>query len=72
MTYTNTLNLNIAGTEKGMIEKITQDVMIYIDGEPDYVGPDFVIKANDTKGIAIFREFAVKMAAHYKSLNPTQ
>lgn len=68
--YTNDLHLQIAGTEKGMIEKITQDVMIYIDSEPDYVGPDFVIKASDKVGIKIFREFAAKMAAHYKSLNP--
>ena len=43
-------------------------VMVYMNADPDYAGPDFIIDENDKQGIAIFREFAAKMAAHYKSL----
>lgn len=43
-------------------------VSVYICTNPDDVGPDFVIDPADTKGIEIFREFATKMAEHYKTL----
>jgi hypothetical protein len=43
-------------------------VGVYVDTNPDDVSPDFVIDPTDEKGIAIFREFAAKMAEHYKTL----
>jgi hypothetical protein len=43
-------------------------VMVYMNADPDFAGPDFVIDRRDKEGIAIFREFAAKMAAHYKIL----
>jgi hypothetical protein len=43
-------------------------VGVYVDTDPDIVGSDIYIDPADTKGIEIFREFAAKMAVHYKSL----
>jgi hypothetical protein len=43
-------------------------INIYVDTDPDWSGPDFIIDPLDEKGIAIFREFAAKMAAHYNTL----
>jgi len=43
-------------------------VLVYVDTDPDDVSPDIYIDAADEEGIKIFREFAAKMAAHYKSL----
>lgn len=43
-------------------------VSVYVDTDPDWCGPDFIIDPADTEGIAIFREFAARMAAHYKTL----
>lgn len=51
------------------IEKGRTGVSVYIDCNPDDVSPDIYIDPADEKGIEIFREFAAKMAAHYKSLN---
>lgn len=45
-------------------------IEVYVGCFTDVSGPSFVIDPADTQGIAIFREFAAKMAAHYKSLNP--
>lgn len=44
-------------------------IEVYVGTYTDVSGPSFVIDPADTKGISIFREFAAKMAAHYKSLN---
>lgn len=43
-------------------------VYVYVDVDPDWTGPDFFIDQADTEGITIFREFAAKMAEHYKTL----
>lgn len=43
-------------------------VSVYVDTNPDDIAPDIYIDPADNEGIAIFREFAAKMAAHYKSL----
>lgn len=43
-------------------------ILVYVDCNPDDVSPDIYIDTLDTEGIAIFREFAAKMAAHYKTL----
>jgi hypothetical protein len=43
-------------------------VMVYMNCDPDFAGPDFMIHYKDAAGIAIFREFAAKMAAHYNTL----
>lgn len=43
-------------------------VLVYVDTDPDDISPDIYIDAADEEGIKIFREFAAKMAAHYKSL----
>lgn len=50
------------------IEHARTGVSVYVDCNPDDVSPDFVIDPADTKGIEIFREFAARMAAHYKTL----
>jgi hypothetical protein len=44
-------------------------IEVYVGTFADVSGPSFVIDPADTKGVAIFREFASKMAEHYKSLN---
>lgn len=41
---------------------------VYVDSDPDVVGPDTYIDPLDTKGIKIFREFQAKILAHYKTL----
>ena len=43
-------------------------IMVYMNADPDFAGPDFVIHYKDEAGKAIFREFAAKMAAHYTTL----
>ena len=43
-------------------------VSVYVDSDPDCSGPDFIIDPLDTEGIRLYREFAAKMAAHYKTL----
>lgn len=43
-------------------------VFVYMNCDPDFAGPDFIIDEHDEQGIAIFREFAAKMAAHYNTL----
>jgi hypothetical protein len=43
-------------------------VLVYVDTDPDSCSSDFYIDPQDEKGLAIFREFAGKMAEHYKSL----
>jgi hypothetical protein len=69
MIYTNTLDLNIAGAERAIAEPIDQfGILVYVNADPDYVACDFKIDPADEKGIAIFREFAAKIAAHYNTL----
>jgi hypothetical protein len=43
-------------------------ITVYVDCDPDFVSADIYIDPKDDKGIAIFREFAARMAEHYKSL----
>lgn len=43
-------------------------VQVYVDSDPDCSGPDFIIDPADTEGLKILREFAAKMAEHYKTL----
>lgn len=43
-------------------------ISVYVDSDPDWSGPDFIIDSLDAKGIAIAREFFAKMAEHYKTL----
>lgn len=45
-----------------------QGILVFVNGDPDYCVPDFFIDPKDEAGIAIFREFAQKMADHYKNL----
>ena len=60
---------NLIGAQNVIICPIERyGVSVYVDTDPDSCGPDFTIDPADEKGIAIFREFAAKMAAHYKSL----
>jgi hypothetical protein len=47
-------------------------IEVYVGTFTDVSGPSFVIDPADAKGIAIFREFAAKLAAHYKSLTNAQ
>jgi hypothetical protein len=65
----NDLTYQLAGAERGSVCDISKDVMVYIDGEPDFGSYDFMINASDRKGMAIFREFARKMKEHFKTLS---
>lgn len=67
--YANTLDLNIAGAERAIVEPVERyGVLVYVDSDPDSCGCDFKIDPADTEGIKIFSEFAAKMAEHFKSL----
>lgn len=60
---------NITGAQNVIIFPVERyGVYVYVDSDPDYVSPDFVIDPADEKGIELFREFAAKMAVHYKTL----
>ena len=48
--------------------KEKKDISVYVGSDPDYVDADIVIDFRDKKGLEIFREFAGRMAEHYKSL----
>lgn len=68
--YEHTLDLNIAGAERAIVEPVERyGVLVYVDSDPDSCGCDFKIDPLDLEGLKIFREFAAKMAEHYKSLN---
>lgn len=43
-------------------------VSVYVDSDPDWVSPDFIIDPLDIEGLAIFRKFAGDFAAHLKTL----
>jgi hypothetical protein len=43
-------------------------VIVHVDSDSDWAGPDFVIEPLDLEGLKIFKEFASKMANHYKTL----
>ncbi|MGN6420549.1 MAG: hypothetical protein ACTHMC_23770 [Pseudobacter sp.] len=45
-------------------------VSVFVESDPDGCGPDIYIDPQDTAGLAIFREFAQKMADHFKTLIP--
>jgi hypothetical protein len=67
--YANTLHLQIAGAERSTTEPVEiYGISVYVDTDPDICGYDMLIEPGDKEGISIFREFAAKMAAHYKSL----
>lgn len=72
MTYPNTLDLQVYGAQNVIICPIERyGVSVYVDTDPDSCGPDFTIDPADKQGIEIFRDFAAKMAAHYKTLKDT-
>ena len=57
------------GAEKAATKPVEwYGVSVYVDVDSDSAGADFIIDPADTEGIAIFRDFAAKMAAHYKTL----
>lgn len=61
----------IKTTEAAMAKPVERyGVLVYIDTDPDGCGNDMYIDPLDEKGLAIFRDFATKMAEHYKSLIP--
>jgi hypothetical protein len=63
------LDLQISFAEEAITKNIIHyGVNVYVDTNPDDVAQDFNIDPLDTEGIKIFREFAAKMAAHYKTL----
>jgi hypothetical protein len=43
-------------------------IEIYVGGFPDVSGPDLVIDPTDHKGVELFKEFAAKLADHYKTV----
>jgi hypothetical protein len=43
-------------------------VIVHVDTDSDWAGPDFIIEPLDLEGLKIFKEFAAKMANHYKTL----
>ncbi|HEX6427965.1 MAG TPA: hypothetical protein VF008_09780 [Niastella sp.] len=59
----------IIGAQNVIIAPVERyGVSVFVDSDPDWVGADFVIDPEDKEGLNIFREFAAKMAAHYKQL----
>ena len=63
------LNDLTASTEAAITKPVERyGVNIYVDTDPDWIGADIYIHPQDDEGIEIFREFAAKMAAHYKTL----
>lgn len=65
------LNLDdqATGAQNATTQKVDRyGVAVYVDSDPDWVGAAFVIDPADEQGLKTFREFAAKMAAHYKSL----
>ena len=43
-------------------------IEIYVGSFPDVSGPDLVIDPMDHKGVELFKEFAAKLAEHYKTI----
>ena len=64
----NPIKYQIAGAERAAKAIERKGVLVYIDSDPDFIAADFHIDPNDEKGLSIFREFAAKMAEHYKTL----
>lgn len=63
----------LKGAEEAVTKKVERyGVSVYVDKDADWCGADFIIDPADKAGIELFRQFAAKMAEHYKSLNPTQ
>jgi hypothetical protein len=44
-------------------------ITVYVDSDPDYVGPDFYIDPLDVEGIWLFQDCCAKMKAHFEKLN---
>ncbi len=69
--YTNTLPLNIAGSERAKTEPVERyGVLVYVDADPEIESCSFKIEPDDEVGLAIFRQFAAKINERYKSLVP--
>lgn len=65
----NPLQDQIIGADHATTKEVARyGVRVFVDTDPDWIAPDFVIDPTDEKGLAIFREFAAKMIEHYKSL----
>lgn len=65
----NPLQDMINGAEQAKTKPVERfGVKVFVDADPDLIAPDFAIDPQDEKGLEIFREFAGKMAEHYKSL----
>jgi hypothetical protein len=60
--------LNLCAERAAVKPVLRYGVGVYVDTDPDVCGADFVIDPEDQGGLKIFREFAAKMAAHYKTL----
>lgn len=59
----------IKSTEAAITKPIDRfGICVYVDCNPDDVGPDTYIDPADTEGIKIFRKFAAEFAAHLKTL----
>jgi len=59
----------IQSTEAAITKPIERyGIAVYVDCHPDDVSADIYIDPKDAKGIALFREFATKIAEHYKTL----
>lgn len=63
------LDLQITFAEEAITKPVVRyGVNVYVDTDPDDIAPDIYIDPADEQGIAIFREFAAKMAEHYNTL----
>jgi hypothetical protein len=64
-----TISDQLKGATAAQTEPVVRyGVLVYVDTDPDTCSSDFYIDPQDEKGITIFREFAGKMAEHYKTL----
>jgi hypothetical protein len=58
----------INGAEQAKTKPVERyGVKIYVDTDPDFIAPDFVIDPQDNIGLGIFSSFCQQMAEHYKS-----
>jgi hypothetical protein len=67
----NPIPVLIASTEAAIKKPIERlGVVVYVECNPDDVGPDIYIDPTDKAGITIFHDFLAKINEHYKSLVP--
>jgi hypothetical protein len=68
--YKDTMQEIIKSAEAAATKPIERyGVSAYFDSDPDWCGADIFIDPKDEKGIAICREFAAKIAEHYKTID---